>query len=58
MIFTLGVSNTINLELPAHIGADEKSLGLKKLSVAGNYINKLSFFFLIILVLPVGYFTY
>ena len=50
MIFTLGVSNTINLELPAHIGADEKSLGLKKLSVAGNYINKLSFFFLIFLV--------
>ena len=50
MIFTLGVSNTVNLELPAHIGANEKYLGLKKVSVAGYFINILSFIFCITLV--------
>ena len=51
MILTLGVSNTVSLELPAHIGANEKHLGLQKVSVAGYFIRILSLVVGVLLIL-------
>lgn len=49
MILTLGVSNTINLDISTHFGANEKGKGLEKVSVAGFFISFLSLILVAIL---------